>query len=52
VNFAALFEAVVADVKVPSEIDEIGCETCEDAEILAKVELLRARVQAARSWGS
>jgi len=52
VNFAALFECVAADVKVPPAINEIECETCEDAEIFAEVELLRARVQAARSWGS
>jgi len=54
VNFAALFlcEEVFADVKVQSAIDEIECETCEDAETFAQLELLRARVQAARSWGS
>jgi hypothetical protein len=52
VNFAALFEPVAADLKVPSAVDEIKCETCEDAEIFAEAELLRARVQAARSWGS
>jgi hypothetical protein len=51
VNFAALFlcEEVFEDVKLRSPINEIECETCEDAEVFAEVELLRARVQAARS---
>ena len=49
---ATQFEKVFVDVKVPSAINEIECETCDDVEIVAEVELLRARVQAARSWGS
>ena len=53
-NFAVLFvfEEVIADVKIRPAVDEIECGTCEDAEVFAEVELLRARVQAARSWGS
>ena len=51
-NTPTQFDEVVVDVKVPSAINEIECAIGDDAEIVAEVELLRARVQAARSWGS
>jgi len=51
-NTPAQFEEAVAEVRVLSAINEIECETCDDAEIVAELELLRARVQAARFWGS
>ena len=51
-NLATRFVELFVDVKVPSAINEIEYEVSDDAELVAELELLRARVQAARSWGS